>query len=30
VNAAALGLNRFLWAWVSAYPAVLWASALMG
>jgi hypothetical protein len=30
VNAAALGLNRFFWAWVSAYPAVLWASALVG
>lgn len=27
-NAAALGLNRFLWAWLSAYPAVLWASTL--
>jgi hypothetical protein len=28
VNAAVLGLNRFLWAWLSAYPAVLWASTL--
>lgn len=28
VNAAALGLNRFLWAWIAAYPAVLWASTL--
>lgn len=24
VNAYVLGLNRFLWVWVSAYPAVLW------
>jgi hypothetical protein len=30
VNAAALGLNRFFWAWISAYPAVLWACTLVG
>lgn len=30
VNAAALGLNRFFWAWIAAYPAVLWACTLVG
>jgi hypothetical protein len=23
-NAALLGLNRFLWVWVAAYPALYW------
>jgi hypothetical protein len=25
-NAYALGLNRFLWAWAAAYPALLWCA----
>ena len=24
-NALFLGLNRFVWAWISAYPALIWA-----
>lgn len=28
-NALALGLNRFLWAWLAAYPALLFWSALL-
>lgn len=24
-NALFLGLNRFIWAWISAYPALIWA-----
>lgn len=27
-NAAVLGLNRFLWAWLSLYPLLLWLSQL--
>lgn len=29
VNALTLGLNRFLWAWLAAYPALLFWSALL-
>ena len=31
LNAAALGLNRFFWAWLAAYPALLfWSGILAG
>ena len=31
VNAVGLGLNRFLWAWLAAYPALLfWSGQLTG
>jgi hypothetical protein len=28
-NAVVLGLNRFLWAWASAYPALFWLSTYL-
>ena len=28
-NAICFGLNRFLWIWVSAYPALIWLQALV-
>lgn len=27
-NAVVLGLNRFLWAWLAAYPALVWAATV--
>ena len=28
-NACLFGLNRFLWAWIAAYPSILWFQARM-